>query len=251
MKYTQNVTMKTVQTTFLLLIFCLLGCTSTHTLRPGHAAGYASLNKHAVGKQAMVTFVDGRKIKVNNLRITPDSTYWAYINKIATSQISEVQFRPGRRVKRLSLAPEADQTSLYKKINKRTRGRLATLILKDGQALRVRQLWMTPDSTSWIDAPKQQPSPAYLAAATSQIKEVRFFSRGKGAVNGGAFGSILGFVVGFGLGGCSPNAFVCIPREAVGVAFGLTGALIAAPIGAIKGKCDIYKIEHETATGTN
>ena len=97
MKYTENITMETIQPTFLLLIFCLLGCTSTHRLRPGHRADYVSLNKRAVGKQANVTFIDGRKIKVENLRMTADSTYWDGANKIATDQIREVRLGEGRR----------------------------------------------------------------------------------------------------------------------------------------------------------
>ena len=246
--------MKTIQTTFLLLIFCLLGCTSTHTLRPGHEAGYAALNKHAGRQDAIVTFIDGRKVGVEKLRITPDSTYWTYTNKIATTQISGVKFRrPGWRVKRWNLDHEVEQTSLYEKINKQTLGRGVILSLKNGQELKVRQLWMTSDFTSWTDPRiKQQPSPTYLAVASSQIKDVRFISRGSGAglgIIGGTLLGALGGLVAISGEDCSSGCIVT-PGE-VAIAFGIIGAMIGAPVGAIIGHHDVYQIKHDTATGTN
>ncbi len=88
----EDIIMKTVQATFLLLIVCLLGCTSTHRLRPAHEEDYVLLNNRAAQKHAMVTFVGGRKIRVDDLRMTADSTYWNYSNKIASAQIKEVRF---------------------------------------------------------------------------------------------------------------------------------------------------------------
>ncbi|MCZ6673709.1 MAG: hypothetical protein O7C75_12325, partial [Verrucomicrobia bacterium] len=46
----------------------------------------------AVWSHALVTFVDDRKIQVENLRMTSDSTYWTATNRIATAQIKEVRF---------------------------------------------------------------------------------------------------------------------------------------------------------------
>jgi len=246
--------MKTIQPTFLLLTFCLLGCTSTHTLRPGHEAGYAALNKHAGRQDAIVTFIDGRKVGVEKLRITPDSTYWTYTNKIATTQINEVQFRrPGSRVKRWSLGHEADQTFLYEKINKQTLGRGVVISLKDGQELRAKKLWLTPAFSYWIDPFKnRQTNATYLAVPTSQIKHVQFVSREKGVGEAMLMGAFIGAVVGFAVGeDCAPDAWICFPREEVAVALGLMSALIAAPIGAVKAHRDIYLIKHEAATGTN
>jgi len=87
----ENILMKTMQATFLLSIACFLGCTSTHGLRPAHEADYVSLNNRAVWSHALVTFVDDRKIQVENLRMTSDSTYWTATNRIATAQIKEVR----------------------------------------------------------------------------------------------------------------------------------------------------------------
>ena len=99
--------MKTMQVTFLLSIVCLLGCTSTHRLRSAHEEDYVSLNNRAVWQHALVTLVDDHKIRVENLRMTSDSTYWmdrqmkqqtspTYIAG-ATSQIKEVRLiRRGR-----------------------------------------------------------------------------------------------------------------------------------------------------------
>ncbi len=172
--------MKTMQATLLLLIVCFVGCSSTHRLRLAHEEDFASLNNRAFLKKVMVTFVDGRKIKVANLRMTSDSTYWN------NPQI------------------------------------------------------------------KQQPSPTYMAVATSQIKEVRFIRRGESALQGMGFGFLFGAVVGYAAGeDCPPNAFICFPREEVAVVFGLTGALIGLPIGAIIGHRDTYIIEHEAAIDTN
>ncbi len=78
--------MKTMQAIFLLSMVFFLGCTSTHRLRPAHA--YVSLNKQAVKKQALVTFVDGRKIKAANLPMTSDSTYWTSPNGTFTNKIT-------------------------------------------------------------------------------------------------------------------------------------------------------------------
>ena len=140
--------MKTVQATFLLSIVCFLGCTSTYRLRPAHEEDYVSINKRAVKKPAPVTFVDGRKIQVENLRITSDSTYystyWISTNRIATAQVKEVRFRsPVGYASQWSLDKDADQTELYEKINQGTRGHNAILILRDSQELQVRQLWVT------------------------------------------------------------------------------------------------------------
>jgi len=87
----EDIFMKTVQATFLLMV-CFLGCTSTYRLRPAHEEDYVSLNNRAAQKHAMVTFVGGRKIRVDDLRMTADSTYWNYSNRIATAQIKEVRF---------------------------------------------------------------------------------------------------------------------------------------------------------------
>ncbi len=242
--------MKTMQVTFLLSIVCFLGCTSTHRLRQ---ADYASINKRAVEKHALVTFVDGRKIQVENLRITSDSTYWISTNKIATAQVKEVRFRSAGRRRQWSLDKDTDQTDLYENINKGTRGRNAVLILRDGEELQVRQLWVTSDFTYWIDPQiKQQTSPTYIAVATSQIKEVRFISRGESALQGAGFGFLLGFVVGYAAGeDCPPNAFLCFQREDLALGFGILGGLIGLPIGGWIGQRYVYIIEQEAATGTN
>lgn len=212
------------------------------------------LTSTLLASQANVTFVDGRKIKVENLRITTDSTYWIATNNIATAQIKEVRFKaPGVCAKRWSLDKDTDQADLYEKINKRTRGRSAVLILKDGQALQVRQLWMTADFAYWIDPQiKQQTSPTYIAVATSQIKKVRFISKGTGAMQGAGFGFLLGAIVGYAAGeDCPSDSFICFPREDVALALGFISALIAAPVGAIIGHRDVYQIEYEAGTGTN
>ena len=220
---------------------------------PHEEEGFVSINNRAVKKHALVTFVDDRKIQVENLRITSDSTYWTFTNRIDTGQIQEVRFRPpGGGPRQYSLDNDADQTDLYENINQGTRGRNAVLILWDGQELQVRQLWVTSDFTYWIDPKiKQQASPKYVAVATSQIKDVRLISRERGALQGMGFGFLLGAIVGFAAGeDCPPNAF-CFPREEVAVVLGLTGALIGLPIGAIIGHRETYIIEHEADTDTN
>jgi len=74
-----------------------------HSSAATRTCAYVSLNKQAVKKQALVTFVDGRKIKAANLPMTSDSTYWTspngtFTNKITTAQVKEVRFRSaGRR----------------------------------------------------------------------------------------------------------------------------------------------------------
>lgn len=245
--------MKTVQVIFLLSIVCFLGCTTTHRLRPAHEANFLSLNNRALKKQALITFTDGRQIQVENLRMTRDSTYWTATNKILTAQIKEVRFRSAGGRNQYSLDNNVDQTDLYEKINRGTRGRQAVVILKDGQELPVRQLWLTSEFAHWIDPQiKQQASPIYIAVANSQIKELRFISRGKGAGQGMGFGLLVGGIVGYAAGeDCPPNAFLCFPREEVAVALGLTAALIGAPIGAALGHRDVYVVEHEADTGTN
>ena len=172
--------MKTMQATLLLLIVCFLGCSSTHRLRPAHEADFASLNNRAFLKKVMVTFVDGRKIKVANLRMTSDSTYWN------NPQI------------------------------------------------------------------KQQPSPTYMAVATSQIKEVRFIRRGRGAVDGMGFGLPLGLIYGVSQAGeACANCLIPISAGEIVLGLGIFGAILGAPVGAIIGHRDIYIIEHEVATGTH
>ncbi len=249
--------MKTMQTTFLLLIVSFFGCTSTHRLRPAQEADFTSLNNRAVVKRAMVTFVDGRKIQVENLRMTSDSSYWASTDRIATAQIKEVRFRsPGGGPRQYSLDNDADQTDLYENINQGTRGRNAVLILWDGQELQVRQLWVTSDFTYWIDPKiKQQASPKYVAVATSQIKDVRFTSRVKGTLQGWGFGFLLGTVVGLATGApdedCSGGNYgPCIDKTGWVLLLGAGGAALGLPIGAMRGHRDVYVIEQE-ATGTN
>lgn len=249
--------MKTLCSIFLLVITCSLGCTSTARLRTGHEQDLVNLNKRAANKRALVIFENGSEIQVENLRITKDSTYWRVTNKIATDRIKEVRFlSPGGRSK-WSLENAAGQSDQYAEINRVTRGRRAVLILKDGLEWKVRQLWMTPDFTYWIDPQiRQQKSPTNIAVPTSQIKEVRFISRGKGALAGMGWGFLVGGIVGLAAGeDCprDPNAFIeiCFPREQVALALGLTGALISAPIGGIIGHRDVYVIEHEASRGTN
>ena len=172
--------MKTVKAIFLLSIVCLLGCTSTYRLRPAHEEDFASLNNHAVLKKAIVTFANGRKIKVENLRMTSDSTYWI-----------------------------------------------------DPQTLK-------------------QTSPTEIAMVTSNIKEVRFISRGTGALTGMLIVAPIGAAVGFAAGqDCQNGEFLCFPREELAVIGAISGAFWGGLFGWLKGQKDIYIIEQEAATGTN
>ena len=88
--------------------------------------------------------------------------------------------------------------------------------------------------------------------ATSQINEVQFIRRGKGALEGMGIGFLVGALVGFAAGeDCQESRFICFSREEVAVGVGLWGSIFGAPVEAISGHRDVYQIGHKKDTGTN
>lgn len=185
--------------------------------------------------------------------MTSDSTYWSYSNKIATSQIKEIQVRRSGRAKKWSFGSEPNDTEMYEEINQSSSGGRTVVFQKDGQEISVRQLWITPEFTYWINPQiKQQTIPIYITVATSQINEVQFIRRGKGALEGMGIGFLVGALVGFTAGeDCQESRFICFSREEVAVGVGLWGSIFGAPVEAISGHRDVYQIGHKKDTGTN
>jgi hypothetical protein len=89
--------MKAVIFLFLMLTPMLVGCTHNYTVRPTRSEHYASLNQHALRKQAIVTLMDGKKFHADKLRFAPDSTSWVDPNTrrviaVQTTEVSDVRF---------------------------------------------------------------------------------------------------------------------------------------------------------------
>jgi hypothetical protein len=105
--------------------------------------------------------------------------------------------------------------------------RVAHVTLAGGEIVRARALLIEADSVSWVDARTGE----FRTAATPQVREVRFTSRGRGALEGAGLGAAIG---GGALGGLFTLGMVASgwSWEWGGM---ISGAVLGLPIGAAAG----------------
>ncbi len=136
----------------------------------------------------------------------------------------------------------------FSELNRKARGKVATLHLRDGRRIAVVNVQVAPDSTSWINPKKNH----FEQIATSDLREVTIVRAGKGAVAGLALGVLTGAAVGAvraELEGDDEGAGVLTlarTREEKRVLFppahAVYAVLITTPLGAIIGREDHYRI---------
>lgn len=136
----------------------------------------------------------------------------------------------------------------YAAINQKAQTQEATVILLNGSSFEAQALQMTPDSSSWRDA-----SGRYRSVTTAQIRDVQFWSRGRGAGNGLLIGAAIGAagtaIWGYSLydDSCdlcdspSEDPFFLLAVGAGTLAGGLLGSLVGA---GTKGKIT-YRVPRE------
>ena len=137
-----------------------------------------------------------------------------------------------------------------RRLNERTAGRRATVILISGAGFQAQGVLVTPDSTSWLDPRTDD----LRTVPTEQVLELQLVSHGKGALQGFGIGVLSGAVTGAFLGiadGDDPRSdgfnimrFSAAQKAAMGaVVLGGLGGLAGLPLGASVGSRDIYRFE--------
>lgn len=139
----------------------------------------------------------------------------------------------------------------YASLNERGRRHQAIITLANGRELTAYKLRFAPDSTSWVDPHTQRP----IAVQTAEVSNIRFVSRGKGALEGFGLGLLIGALSGamIGLAGRDyPEVSFTAEEKALlgGIAFGALGGSIGLPVGRAVGSKDIYRIELESPQST-
>ncbi|KAA3620111.1 MAG: hypothetical protein DWQ05_05120 [Calditrichaeota bacterium] len=136
------------------------------------------------------------------------------------------------------------QFSNYDQLNSILEDKIVKLEMKDGSRLRVENLQISPDSTSW-----QEPKTGSkrLATGTEKVHKILIIDRGKGAAEGLGFFMAVGFGLGIAgfLDGDDPPGFFSFRAEEkfmVGFLAGgiIPGVVLGIPIGAFNGSTDIY-----------
>jgi hypothetical protein len=144
----------------------------------------------------------------------------------------------------------APSAGTCRRINERTTGRDATIILANGDGFQAQGVLVAPDSTSWLDPHTDE----LRTVPTAEVLELRLVSHGKGALQGFGIGVLAGAVTGaaFGLadGGDRRNEgltlirFTAAQRAAMGATvFGGLGGLAGLPLGASMGSKDIFRFQ--------
>ncbi len=126
------------------------------------------------------------------------------------------------------------------RLDARVRHRPAELVLRDGGRYATQEIRLTPDSAFW-----QVPGVSgRRAASMSNVSEISYKSRLRGALDG----LILGFLIGASLGvGLIDNpegsSNGVVNRAETGLAGGVPFAIWGAPIGAIIGSRLRFRIK--------
>lgn len=115
--------------------------------------------------------------------------------------------------------------------------------LVNGQKQVAEKLHFDSDSTSWVDPDTRK----VFVVPTTEVSDVRFTRRDKGAIQGLGFGLAGGVLTGVVLGLSSGGGFFTAEESAIiaSTFFGVLGALIGTLVGAIVGSKKVYNIEHE------
>jgi hypothetical protein len=126
-----------------------------------------------------------------------------------------------------------DGASSFLQLNAQAGKRTATVALTDGRQIRAKYLHMAPDSTSWFDPE----SGRLVRIATPQVQEVRFTSRGRGALEGALIGAAIGAISGSLLLAViyEPCTGWCVGPDFSGWAIVGATAILGLPIGAVAG----------------
>lgn len=134
-----------------------------------------------------------------------------------------------RHTHAIDSADERDQD----RINRVAQDRKATLVLRDGSSLALRNARVASDSLFWLNVQTERTE----ASALTHVEELIFRRRGRGAVDGAG----LAFLVGVPLGALlidSPDGGAGGARERVsaalagGASFGLWGLVIGGAVGS-------------------
>lgn len=137
----------------------------------------------------------------------------------------------------LSRSAAVDPLTDSARLNRDVAGRTVTVVVEGRGPLRVRSLHVAPDTTTWID-----PATGTLGrAATAAVLAVERRSRLRGVVRGaatmaavGAVGGVVGALVA-DLGACGQILWDNCERGPAMVFFGVAGATMLAPSGALVG----------------
>jgi uncharacterized protein YceK len=123
----------------------------------------------------------------------------------------------------------------YADINQRAEGRSATVTLTSGQKNRAQDLYLAPDSSTWLERASGQ----RLRFATAEIQQVQFRNRLSGAVTGLGIGAIAG--AGFMTGAMRAGDYDWDASLIVGALASPFTGIIGALIGAAVSKRTVYR----------
>ena len=138
------------------------------------------------------------------------------------------------------------QYSTFDEINTRTKGKNAKITLINEQDLIGRGIYITPDSTFWID-----PNTSYKKSIITQaVSSIVINNRGRGTLEGLGLGLLGGIATGVSIGllsGYEPGDIFTAEMKALllGIGLGGIGGLLGLPIGTAVGSKDKFIIDYK------
>ncbi len=134
----------------------------------------------------------------------------------------------------------------YSDLNRKARGKVAEVTLRDGRKFTMLNVQVAADSTSWIDPGKN----AFQHVATADIAGISIIRSGKGALAGLVAGAVSGLAAGAiraSMEGADPNPEASLTlltkKEKMAiypVAHAVSVSLFTVPVGAMIGRKDRF-----------
>jgi hypothetical protein len=139
----------------------------------------------------------------------------------------------------------------YAQVNREAAARTVEVTTADGRKWKADGLRIDGDFATWMDPE----SGNVQQVPSASIQEVQYQKRGRGALEGLAFGVltgvVVGAVIGFADGDDEPGWFSMRAEEkaaGAGLGLGLATGLVGIPIGAVVGSTEVCRLIADSAT---
>jgi len=239
--------MKKEFTVFLPILVLAIGCTTTKVSNQRDGKFVAQINRHGQHRTATIVTLDAVKLKGRMVQIRADSVILLDRTKRTLQNEADLvrTFNDAGVVRRRIAADQIRGTQFE--------SGTATLVTKNGETVRGRDLRVEGDSVSFLDitssasltgnylASEGQQPVSYSLSANS-VRRIEFTSRGRGLLEGLGLGVLGGFTIGFVYGAIDHNnicgSFLgpsCSHRANSGVFVGAILSVMSLPLGSIIG----------------
>jgi len=137
----------------------------------------------------------------------------------------------------------------YVALTEKSQRQQAIVTFRDQKKMIAKKVRFAPDSTTWVMPVTHK----LISIQTTDVSEVRFTKRVKGALQGAGFGLLGGALFGVVAGLSSDEGGFFTPNELAvigGVYFAALGGIIGLPVGALIGSKEVYHIQADQTKST-